>query len=71
MFEVTDSVLNIESIPSNISYKSFKVQNVQKVFKNLEFTAIGFTPSALLFLAEIAYYYVVENVPKNSFFTIE
>jgi hypothetical protein len=70
MFEVTDSVLNIESIPSNISYKSFKVQNVQKVLKNLEFTAIGFTPLALLFLAEIAYY-VVENVPKNSFFSIE
>jgi hypothetical protein len=28
MFGGTDSVLNIESVPSNISYKSFKTQNL-------------------------------------------
>ena len=28
MFEETDSVLNIEPVPSNVSYKSFKTQNL-------------------------------------------
>ena len=28
MFEVTDLMLNTESVPSNISYKSFKTKNL-------------------------------------------
>jgi hypothetical protein len=28
MFEETDSAFNIESVPSNISYKSFKTWNL-------------------------------------------
>ena len=28
MFEETDSLFNTESVPSNISYKSFKTQNL-------------------------------------------